>query len=99
MNKALSVLLLFSFFALVTPRNWWHDCHHVNESKNVPSKLQMEDGSFDLCDFELGYFTVHSFFFYRSVKPAHPSFLLTELLDEKRISFTSFSLRGPPQTA
>ncbi|MDP4637565.1 MAG: hypothetical protein NWR96_08655 [Crocinitomicaceae bacterium] len=99
MKRALSVLLLFSFFALVTPRNWWHDCHHGQISKSTQSKVHFEDGSFDLCDFELGYYTVHSFHFFQSPKPSYCSVISAELLDKESISFPSFSLRGPPQNA
>lgn len=99
MKKALSVLLLFSFFALVTPRNWWHDCHHGQISKSTQSKVHFEDGSFDLCDFDLGYYTVHSFYFFQSQKPSYCSVVSAELLDKESISFPSFSLRGPPQNA
>lgn len=98
-NKIISGLLLLTFFVLLSPRDWWHECHHEQFSTTSLSETHCDDGSCDICDIDLGFFTVQSILFYRSDKPALPSEVLAELLDKENTPYQSFSLRGPPQNA
>ena len=98
-NKIISGLLLLTFFVLLTPRDWWHECDHKQFSTTTLSESHFDDGSCDICDIDLGFFTVQSILFYRLDKAALPSEVSAELLDKECTSFTSFTLRGPPQNA
>jgi hypothetical protein len=96
-NKIISGLLLFTFFVLLTPRDWWHECDHKQFSTTTLSESHFDDGSCDICDIDLGFFTVQSILFFRSNKPVLPSEVSAELLDKESTTYLSFSLRGPPQ--
>jgi hypothetical protein len=98
-NKIISGLLLFTFFVLLTPRDWWHECDHKQFSTTTLSESHFDDGSCDICDIDLGFFTVQSILFFRSDKPSILSEVLAELLDNESTINLSFSLRGPPQNA
>jgi hypothetical protein len=98
-NKIISVLLLLTFFVLLSPRDWWHDCHHEQFSTTSLSENHFDDGSCDICDIDLGFFTVQSILFYRSDKPTRPTDVSAGLLDKENTPYLSFSLRGPPQNA
>jgi hypothetical protein len=96
-NKVISGLLLFTFFVLLTPRDWWHECDHKQFSTSTFKESHFDDGSCDICDIDLGFFTVQSILFFRSNKPVLPSEVSAELLDKESSTYLSFSLRGPPQ--
>jgi hypothetical protein len=96
-NKIFSGLLLLTFFVLITPRGWWHDCHDQQFSTTSFSENHFDNGSCDICDFDLGLFTVQSILFYRSDKPSLPTVISVGLLDKGKTPYLSFSLRGPPQ--
>jgi hypothetical protein len=98
-NKIISGLLLLTFFVLLSPRDWWHDCHHEQFSTTSLRENHFDDGSCDICDFDLGFFTVQSILFYRSNKPTLPTLVSVGVLDKENIPYFSFSLRGPPQNA
>jgi hypothetical protein len=98
-NKIVSGLLLFTFFVLLTPRDWWHECNHKQFSTTTLSESHFDNGSCDICDIDLGFFTVQSILFFRSNKPALPSEVYAKLLDKESTTHLSFSLRGPPLSA
>ncbi len=98
-NKIISGLLLLTFFVLLTPRDWWHECDHKQFSTTTLNESHFDDGSCDICDIDLGFFTVQSILFYRSDKAELPSEDSAELLDKENTPYLSFSLRGPPQNA
>jgi hypothetical protein len=98
-NKIISGLLQLTFFVLLTPRDWWHECDHKQYSTSTLNESHFDDGSCDICDIHLGFFTVPSILFFRSVKPSITTEVLAELLDKESSTHLSFSLRGPPQNA
>ena len=98
-NKIISGLLLLTFFVLLTPRDWWHECDHKQFSTTTLSESHFDDGSCDICDIDLGFFTIQSILFFRSDKPTLPTVVSAGLLDKENTPYLSFSLRGPPHNA
>lgn len=59
MRVWIAYCLLASFFVLVTPRQWWHNCDHVTHSHQKTSDdpheaVHLEKKRCFACDFDLG---------------------------------------------
>lgn len=59
LRKYIAYSLLLSFFVLLTPRQWWHDCDHVSHSHQSTSDdphqaVHLEKKDCFACDFDLG---------------------------------------------
>jgi hypothetical protein len=97
-----------SFVVLMTPRDFWHDCHHdhdhsselksdVDFSNNDSSSSELEENCF-VCDFDLGLFTAGNPTFFSFIERIHSenSVRLLSRLETNKPS--ALSLRGPPVT-
>lgn len=108
MRSLLTYLLLTSFVVLLTPRDFWHDCHHGHEHSselnsdldfcdNDSSSAELEENCY-VCDFDLGLFTAGNPTFFSFIERIHSEnsvLLLSRLGDNKP---SALSLRGPPVT-
>lgn len=101
MIRILSYSLLLSFFVLLTPRVAWHECEHDEHHHVIDksSETHIEQGDCFVCDFDLGFYTYTSPYFYtlnERVNSRNSEGILSRLND---FDGFSFSLRGPPVTA
>lgn len=106
MKLILTCLLLSSFVVLLTPRNFWHDCHHEHtdnievlageEGHNLStSPIEMEDDCY-ACDFDLGFFTNNRPSFFSIMERVHCQNAIRILSRLNVDEGYTFSLRGPP---
>jgi hypothetical protein len=101
MIRLISYSLLLSFFVLLTPRDVWHDCHHDDHHHEIEqsSETHAEQDDCFACDFDLGFYTFSSPYFFslnQRFNYENPKRILSRLNDFEGFSF---SLRGPPVTA
>lgn len=59
LRKYIAYSILISFFVLLTPRHWWHDCNHKTHSHARTSDdpheaVHVEQKDCFACDFDLG---------------------------------------------
>lgn len=96
---------------LLTPRDFWHDCHHEHSdhdfTENVdffadaegndlsPSPEEMEDDCY-ACDFDLGFFTNNRPGFLTIIVRVHCQNAIRILSRLNVDEGYTFSLRGPP---
>ena len=111
MKLILTYLLLSSFVVLLTPRDFWHDCHHDHSdhdhTENIEvladakghdlssSPVEMEDDCY-ACDFDLGFFTKNRPGFLSIMERVHCQNAIRILSHLNVDEGYTFSLRGPP---
>lgn len=92
----LSYLVLFGFFAVLTPRGLWHDCedHKTVESNNSDGTVAQEDCF--VCEYDLGIIEQPTFLVFHFTKIFYP--IANELPNKNYFgsSIEYFSRRGPP---
>jgi hypothetical protein len=92
----LSYLVLFGFFAVLTPRSFWHDCedHKTIESHNSDETIAQDDCF--VCEYDLGIIQQPTFLVFRFSKITYPIANDLPVKNYFRLSFEYFSRRGPP---
>ena len=100
LRRFLAIVLLLNFVVLLTPRDWWHDCHHEHEhehaiSDNSPVQFDQEEDCF-ICDYHLGYHTITSFFSFSIISVFLTFLVLGTLALSQKERSPYFSLRAPP---
>ena len=92
----LSYLVLFGFFAVLTPRTLWHDCedHKKIESNNSDERIA-QDNCF-VCEYDLGIIQQPTFLAFHFSKITYPIANELPVKNYSRLSFEYFSRRGPP---
>lgn len=87
--------LLLSFFVVLSPREFWHECdnHHEVHAKN---EVHLEQTDCFACDFDLGIISVPYLHFFIFEKPKFSKFDITSFSFFNAKEFNSFLLRGPP---
>jgi hypothetical protein len=93
-KKVIAYCLLLSFFVVLTPRSFWHDCDH-HHSSNQKETVVKEKDCF-ACDFSLGIIDQPQQFNYRFNKSYFAKFDLTIASLYFKKKFEQFSHRGPP---
>ncbi len=92
----LSYLVLFGFFAVLTPRSLWHDCDdHKTIVSNNPDETIAQDDCF-VCEYDLGTIEKPAFVVFHFNKISYPIANELPVKNYFRSSIEYFSRRGPP---
>jgi hypothetical protein len=100
LKRWISYSLLLSFFVVLTPRSFWHDCdsesHSHYNSSNKKSKVHFEQKDCFACDYDLGFIDQPDFFsisFHKIHVLKFNQHLTAQYIASK---FDFFLKRGPP---
>ena len=93
--------LLLSFFVLVTPRTFWHNCEHsihshTSTSKDPHSLNHIEKKSCFACDFDLGFIDQPSSILVFKFKRNYCSETIQSHFKVNTETIDLFSGRAPP---
>lgn len=95
LQKSLAYLLLASFFVLLTPKEWWHECdHHATIESNKAHFDSHDDCSF--CDYHVGFIDYQNIKFFSFNGNVIAPEVNPIIAQYSQIEFHLFQLRAPP---